>query len=64
MRNLTTFRVTLLSLAVGLAAAALLYKHAWRIPVVQDLRDQKLFAALWIIATPFAALLAAAVCSR
>ncbi len=61
MRNLSILRVSLLSLAVGLAAAILLYKHAWRIPVMQNLRDIRLFIALWMTATPVAALLTAVV---
>lgn len=61
MRQLSTFRVTLLSLVLGLAAAFLLYSHAWRIPVIQNLRDTRLFLALWIVATPLAAVLTAAV---
>lgn len=59
MRNLSILRVSLLSLAVGLAAAFLLYPQAWRLPVVQNLRDIRLFVALWMIVTPVAALLTA-----
>jgi type IV pilus assembly protein PilA len=57
MRRLPTLAVAALSIAIGLLIASLLYKHAWRIPVVQNLRDTRLFCALWILATPVAALL-------
>ena len=57
-RRCPTLLVIALSLAAGLLAAALLYKHAWRFPVVQNLRGARLFCALWILATPFGAILA------
>ena len=54
MRTLTTKKVIGLALGAGLLAAILLDKQAWRIPVVQDLRDSRLFFALWILAMPLA----------
>ncbi len=59
MRRLPTSALTFLSLAAGFAVAWDTYQHAWRIPVVQNLRDAQLFCALWIIATPLAILAAA-----
>ncbi len=57
MRALTTKKIIGLTLAFGLLAAVLLYKQAWRIPVVQDLRDSRLFFALAILAMPLAGVL-------
>ena len=54
MRALTTKKIIGLTLGLGLLAAVLLYKQAWRIPVVQDLRDSRLFFALAILAMPLA----------
>jgi hypothetical protein len=59
IRRLPTVAVTGLSIAAGALAAVLLYKHAWRFPIVQNLRGAQLFCALWILATPVAAVLAA-----
>lgn len=59
MRRLPTIAVAGLSIAIGFLTAYLLYKHAWRIPVVQNLRGAQLFCALWILAMPVTALLTA-----
>ena len=59
MRRLPTLAIAALSIVAGLLVAFLLYRHAWRIPVLQDLRGARLFCALWIVATPLAALLTA-----
>lgn len=58
MRHLSTLAVTLWSLAIGFAVAWATYRHAWQIPVVQNLRGAQLFCALWILATPLATIVA------
>jgi hypothetical protein len=60
MRRFPALVLTLFSLVISAALAAAVYKHAWRIPVVQDLRGAQLFCALWIMATPVLMVAAAA----
>jgi hypothetical protein len=59
MRRFPALVLTVLSLLIATAVAAAVYKHAWRIPVVQNLRGTQLFCALWIMATPLLMLAAA-----
>ena len=50
--GLSTLALTLLSAAAALAVTCLLYKQAWQIPGLRDLRDNRLVFALWLLASP------------
>jgi hypothetical protein len=60
MRRFPALVLSALALVIAAAVAAAVYKHAWRIPVVQNLRGTQLFCALWFMATPVLMVAAAA----